>query len=441
MAFQGKEFTSEMVQLVVNLKQSYDAESRVGPVVSTSTPVKRVANGLGIGEATVKRIMARYNKDGQKVIIPAYKPRGKPEYRVSTNLQPIIRAYIRSENLKGQRVGVEKVRTYLIKDYEAEISLATLWRCLKRWGFVHGTGKNRSTLKERPYVILARRKYLRAKRANRNLDSTLKRPEVYIDETYINKNHSSRFTWYLEQDGPWVNKPSGKGPRFIIVHAITKDGWVDGADLVFEAKKRTGDYHGQMDWENFSKWLSNQLLPNIAPSSLIIMDNAKYHNVLVDEAFPSSTTTKQQMQDWLTKNNYAWTEDMLKSELFQMCKRLAPVPEFKLDKIAEAHGHKILRTPQYHPELQPIETCWAVVKNYMADKCDFTMASLKKNLPDAFAKVTPSTCEKIISKVVEQEEKYWIEDGEIEEIDIELEDDLVELEHDGLMDENCIESY
>ena len=138
---------------------------------------------------------------------------------------------------------------------------------------------------------------------------------------------------------------------------------------------------------------------------------------------------------------YAWTEDMLKSELFQLCKRLAPVPEFKLDKIAEAHGHKILRTPQYHPELQPIETCWAVVKNYMAGKCDFTMASLKKNLPDAFAKVTPSTCEKIISKVVEQEEKFWIEDGQIEEMDIELEDDLVELEHDGLMDENCIKSY
>lgn len=437
MIFQGKEFTSEMAQLVVNLKRGYDAEKRAATVVSTANPVKRVANGLGIGEATVKRIMARYNKDGQEIIKRPYKPRGRPEYRVATNLQPIIREYVRSQNLKGQRVGVDKVRNYLIKEYKAEIPPATLWRCFKRWGFIHGTGKNRSTLKERPYVILARRKYLRGKRANRNPDGTLKRPEVYLDETYINKNHSSRFTWYLEEDGPWVNKPSGKGPRFIIVHAITKDGWVDGADLIFQAKKRTGDYHGQMDWENFSKWFTSQLLPNIPPYSLIIMDNAKYHNVFVDEAFPTSKTTKQQMQDWLTKNNYPWSEDMLRPELFELCKRIAPVPDFKLDTIAEANGHKILRTPQYHPELQPIETCWAVVKNYMAEKCDFTMAGLKKNLADSFAKVTPSTCKKIISKVVKQEEKFWIEDAEIEKIGGEIEENL--LDHVVLMDQYCTE--
>lgn len=425
MSFQGKEFTPEMIQLIVNLKRSYDAEKRAGPVVATINPVQRVAKGLGIGEASVKRIMARYNKDGQKVITRPYKPRGRPEYRVTTNLQPIIREYIRFQNLAGQRVGVEQVRNYLNKEYEAEIPSATLWRCLKRWGFVHGSGKNRSSLKERAYVIFARRKYLRVKRANRNPDGSLKRAEVYLDETYINKNHSSRFTWYLEEEGPWVNKPSGKGPRFIIVHAITKDGWVDGAELVFEAKKRSGDYHGQMDWENFSKWITHQLLPNIPPNSLIIMDNAKYHNVLVDEAFPSSKTTKEQMRDWLTVNNYPWTEDMLRPELFELCKRLAPVPEFKLDKIAETHGHKILRTPQYHPELQPIETCWAVVKNYMANRCDFTMVSLKKNLPCAFAKVTPSTCKKVISKVVKQEEKFWIEDDQIEQMARELEDDLV----------------
>lgn len=48
----------------------------------------------------------------------------------------------------------------------------------------------------------------------------------------------SRFTWYLSQDGPWVNKPSsGVGPRLIIVNAITKDGWVNNARLIFEEKK------------------------------------------------------------------------------------------------------------------------------------------------------------------------------------------------------------
>ncbi|MCP4755619.1 MAG: hypothetical protein GY866_32550 [Proteobacteria bacterium] len=413
-----------MSQLVVNLKRHYDSEKKAGPTVDTKNPVGRVAEGLGVGEVTVKRIMARYNRNGQRVASNPPKPRGKPAYRVAVNLQPVIREYIRSRNLEGQRVGVEKVRTFLLERYQAEISVPTLWRSLKRWGFVHGTGKRRSALKEREYVVLARRKYLRTKRANRNPDGTLKRPEVYLDETFVNKNHSSRFTWYLNEDGPWVNKPSGKGPRFIIVHAVTKDGWVDGAELVFQAKKRTGDYHGQMNWDNFSKWFVDQLLPNIPPNSIIVLDNAKYHNVLVDEAFPTSKTRKQQMREWLTRNGYPWTEDMLKSELFELCKRVAPKPEFKLDKLVEPYGHTILRTPQYHPELQPIETCWAVVKNHLADNCDFTMENLKKILPVAFSKVTPSTCRKLIAKVVEQEDRFWQEDGEIEKAKTEDEEVL-----------------
>jgi hypothetical protein len=67
--------------------------------------------------------------------------------------------------------------------------------------------------------VLARRRYLRQKRTNRSPDGNLKRPEVYLDESFVNKNPSGQFTWYLEEDGPWVNKPSGKGPRLIIVHA------------------------------------------------------------------------------------------------------------------------------------------------------------------------------------------------------------------------------
>jgi len=41
-------------------------------------------------------------------------------------------------------------------------------------------------------------------------------------------------------------------------------------------------------------------------------------------------------------------------------------PAYALDVLAEESGHQILRTPQYHPELQPIEECWGVVKNHCA---------------------------------------------------------------------------
>lgn len=55
MSFQGKEFTVEMKQLVVDLKLHFDTEKKLGKFVSTKNATKRVAQGLGIGEATVKR--------------------------------------------------------------------------------------------------------------------------------------------------------------------------------------------------------------------------------------------------------------------------------------------------------------------------------------------------------------------------------------------------
>jgi transposase len=416
MSFQGKQLSAEITELVVRLKEYHDEERKACKFVPTKDPAGRTAQALGLGVATVKRIMARYAQSGGEVVVHVPQRPGRPPSRISPNIQPIVRQFIRTENLGGRRVSIERVGSYLHTVHGVETPKTTLWRALKRWGFTHGEGRRRDSLKEQSRVILARRDYLRAKLANRNPDGTLKRPEVYLDETYINKNHSSPFTWYLDDDGPLVNKPSGVGPRLIVVHAVTKDGWVEGAQLVFEAKKRTGDYHGQMNWDNFSKWFKGQLLPNIPPKSLIILDNARYHNVYSDNFFPNKSSSKEQLRRWLTRNSYPWQEDMLKSELMELCARFAPVPEYQLDILATEHEMSILRTPPYHPELQPIETCWAVVKNYMADNCDFTMKGLRERLPEAFEKVTPRTCQEIIAKVIEQEDKYWTEDEKLDEV-------------------------
>jgi hypothetical protein len=205
---------------------------------------------------------------------------------------------------------VEQLRQYLIETHHAAIPPVTLWRTLQRWGFTYGTGKRRSALKEREYVVLARRRYLRQKRANRPPDGRLQRPEVSLDETFVNKHHSGQFTWYLEEDGPWVTTPSGKGPRLIIVHAMTAAGWVPGAALVFEAAKRTGDDHGQMHWEHCSTWFVEPLLPHIPARSLIILDNAPSHNVLVEDGVPTPQSRQEQRCAWLTRNAMPWTPDM-----------------------------------------------------------------------------------------------------------------------------------
>jgi len=81
-SFQGKKFTPEMQQFVRNLKHHFDAEKRADKYVSTKNAVKRVAEGLDIGEATVKRILADSASPSNKAIQPSRVRGNRPiEYR------------------------------------------------------------------------------------------------------------------------------------------------------------------------------------------------------------------------------------------------------------------------------------------------------------------------------------------------------------------------
>ena len=418
MSQQGRALTVGQKLSVINLKESFDKERKAGPTVLTKDSIGRVAKGLQIGRRSVENILAEYNRNGQELFGYEPKIRGKPPFKVGGDLISQIRHHIRMKNLKGEHISVRNLRAWIIEEHKIEIPIMTLWRTLQRTGFTYGKNKRRSALKEKDYVIAARRQYLRQKILNRNWDGSVKRPEVYLDESYINTNHSDDNTWYFNEDGPWVNKPSGKGPRLIIVNAITFNGWVDKAKLVFQANTNSGDYHGQMNYENFSMWFSEQLLPNIPEESLIIMDNAKYHNILADDTFPTPRSRKEQLRIWLEDNHPELglhnDPSVLKAEMYDRCKELAPQPEFKLDQIATQFGHRILRTPQYHCELQPIEQCWAIIKNYCRDRCDYTMRGLNKNLEKAFSKVTKRNCQKLIEKVRKQEDLFWEEDAQLD---------------------------
>jgi hypothetical protein len=104
----------------------------------------------------------------------------------------------------------------------------------------------------------------------------------------------------------------------------------------------------------------------------------------------------------------------LKVELIEMLTKLSPEPTYKIDVIARKHGHEVLRTPPYHPELQPIEICWGILKNEIARNCDFTMDNLKIQLENAFDKVTADTCQKIIKKIRATEDKFWEDDAKLD---------------------------
>jgi len=326
-----------------------------------------------------------------------------------------MRAYVRTKHGAGQRVSVGQLRQYLLETHYAAIPPVTRWRTLQRWGFTYGTGQRRSALQERDDVVLARRRYLWQQRANRNFDGRRQWPAVSLDATFVNKHHAGPFPWDLEADGPWVNTPSGKGPRRIMVPALTVAGGVPGAELVFAAAQRPGDYHGQMHGEHCSTWFAEPWRPHIPSHARILLDNAPSHNAVVADAGPTPQSRKAQRGTWLTRNAMSWTPDLCKPERSERCKKLAPAPTCRLDQVAAAAGHSMLRTPQYHPALQPLETCWGLVKHHMADHGEFTTRNVRPPLPSALSKGKPSTWRTLIATVVEQEEEYWAEDAQLYE--------------------------
>jgi transposase len=239
----GRPLSPETKKAVVSVKQYFDGK-KIHP---TEPSVKRTADALGIGVATVKRIMADYNRDPKLLDEPS-RLRGRPSHVLSVTHQEAVRAYVRSANQQGKYITLSDIGDFLKERSEEEIfHISTLARTLNRWGFEFGKGTRSQHLKEKDHVIAARQRYLRKKRDNRASGDETLQPEVYLDESYVNKNHSKDFIWYSGEDGPWVQKPTGKGERLIIINAITKSGWVPGAKLVFKSTKKTGDYHGQMN--------------------------------------------------------------------------------------------------------------------------------------------------------------------------------------------------
>ena len=198
---------------------------------------------------------------------------------------------------------------------------------------------------------------------------------------------------------------------------------IEGAFLAFEAKKGTGDYHGQFDWEVFQHWFNEQLRVNLPPRSLIILDRCPFHTVSRDAIGPSQMK-KAELQTWLMDRGIPWEEKWLRARLMQEVDRYRDKKPM-VEIFAEEKGHKVLFLPVHHPELNPIELVWATVKNYCGAvfSNSTSFKEQRQHLEASFKKdITPEYCTKVYEHVQKIEEKYWNTDLIIDD-DIEIDDD------------------
>ena len=85
----GRPLTPEIKKLLVSVKLYFD-EKKFKPAEPS---VKRTADALGIGVATVKRVMADYNRD-PKLLEESAKMRGRPVHAVSVSHQEAVRSFV-----------------------------------------------------------------------------------------------------------------------------------------------------------------------------------------------------------------------------------------------------------------------------------------------------------------------------------------------------------
>ncbi|XP_055946985.1 uncharacterized protein LOC129980628 [Argiope bruennichi] len=245
---------------------------------------------------------------------------------------------------------------------------------------------------ERPDIVFWRHRYLKEMRCHRKAGRAI----VYIDETWVDSNLT--FKKCSQDDtvlGATANVNSKN--RLIVVHAGSSTGFLKGALLVYKASTKSGDYHGQMNYENFKKWVLKKLLPNLQSNSVVCMDNTPYHTT-VENPTPTMYSTK--------KNS-------------NRPQKIA----YKIDNLIEKEGDEVIRLPPYHCNLNAIEFVWSSVKRIIKERNvtgDLSLDNLKSLLQTAITAVTSAEWAAHCKHVEKLENNYWEKDELLEDLVDEL---------------------
>jgi len=194
-----------------------------------------------------------------------------------------------------------------------------------------------------------------------------------MDETWINAGHTMAKVWrdksitstrdaFNRGLSCGLKDPNGKGKRLIIVHIGSNDGFVPNGLFVLVSSK-TGDYHKDMNSEVFESWLKD-ILPELEPDSVIVLDNAPYHSCKLDKN-PTSNDTKARIIQWLATKGVEADHSFLKAELLEKVESLNLPMVYVVDDITKSSGQHVLRLPPYHCALNAIELIWADIKGFV----------------------------------------------------------------------------
>ncbi|EDN66752.1 transposase [Beggiatoa sp. PS] len=187
---QGKNLTPEQKQAIVQVKKFMDAERSRGESVSTNQLLEQQTLwGLVYQQSKMFYLVCK-KRQGQIFDPPKIKGHRKAKIDSYQN-------YIRSENDSECSLSIRTGnRTKIIIWLEEKELLQPILHYAEVYLFInffYGNVTRRSALKEREYVVAARKRYLAAIRSNKDKNGFTVRPYVYLDETFVHVNHRKNF--------------------------------------------------------------------------------------------------------------------------------------------------------------------------------------------------------------------------------------------------------
>jgi transposase len=417
----GRPLTYEEKWMVQHVFETLEKEKNAEAIIPRHDPYSLTSKYTGVARSLVATITKAVRQTGNVPVSPPLGNRHQPT-TIPLAAEGRIRELVFEKHRQGTICHAKHVHALLKDDFGLDVHERTVQRHLKRMGFCWLRTKNRPrSLREKAAVRQQRHDYLYEIRRNRQRPPEERYQVVYLDESFLHHHHGGQYSWFSEND--FVERMSGKGRRWCFIHAMQENALLAETFLAFEAKHSKGDYHAQFDWDIFQHWFTVQLLRNVPPRSLIILDRCPFHTVGRDAGAPSQMK-KGELQQWLTERGLAWEEQWLRARLMQEVDRYRDKKPM-VEILAEEQGHKLLFLPVHHPELNPIELVWATVKHYCGTifSNSTSFKEQRQHLEESFGRdITPEYCAKVYAHVQDIEERYWNTDLLIDE-EIEIEDD------------------